>query len=190
MGLWDRPLSPEEREVRDKAVREYERPAPPAQYAARPSPLGDEDREWLKTVDDQLWRTTAPDRFGHRHRVEHDGVSLSQDELDRLFRLIRDHHLVTSMGSGVFGFGYSIGVYEEPEPPALGIEMKPEYLVCVTEHHLPHPDGLLAWPAGTHDKQKELAWGLFSQFTHSPHNAEMLQRNKMDPPRRRGDIDY
>lgn len=188
--MWDPPVTKAEAERRRKTLEEYERPADPAAYAAAPTPLSAEDKEWIETVDHQIWRETEPDRFGYKHRVESDGVLLTQEELDRLFRLIRDHHLVTSMGSGVFGFGYSLVVYEEPERVAVGVEEKPEYRLSLTEHHLPHPEGLSAWPAGTHGEQKELAWQLFSQFAFSPVNLEMLKRNKMDPPRRRSDLDY
>lgn len=183
-------MSAEEKEKRTRAAAEYERPADPATYAGAPTQLGSEDRAWLETLDHQIWRETDPDRFGHRHRVEGDRIFLTQEELDRVFRLIQDHHLVTTMGSGSFGFGYSLAVYEEPERVAVGVEETPEFRLCLTDRHIPHPGGLTAWPAGTREEQRELAWRLFSQFAFSPVNLEILKRNGMDPPRRRSDLDY
>lgn len=189
MGLWDKPLSKAERAEKELKLAEYSRPANPATYASDIRPLSDEDRDWIIGVQGVIWKETSPDRFGYKRPVEADRVCLSEEELGRVFRLIREHRLVTSMGSGTFGFGYSIAVFEDPSPTP-GVEERPSLLLCLTEHHLPHPDGLTGWPAGTRNEQKEMAWQLFSQFTHSPENAKLLEWHKMDLPEGREYYDY
>jgi len=93
------------------------------------------------------------------------------------------------MGSGVFGFGYSMAVYE-PGPAVPGLKEPPSFLLCLTEHHLPPPDDGDAWPPGSHGEQMELAWRLFSQFTHSPENARLLSWHGMCPQEARSHYDY
>lgn len=171
-------------------MKEKYRPSPPAEYAEDPGRLPEEDRTWLREVDGLIWRETSPDRFGHRHLVENDRTCLSEEELERVFRLIRQHGLVTAMGSGTFGFGLSMSVYVEPDSVAPGVKEKPEHLLCLTGHHLPPPDGLDEWPAGSAGRQNDLAWRLFSQFTHSPRNARLLKWYGMRKSEGRGHYEY
>jgi len=167
--------------------------------------LQDEDRAWLKTLHLDLW--PEPDRRTKGEKVRDHFFPesrktpepkppkelLTQEELDRILDLVREHKLLTSMfSSNMFG-GYGMHVYEHEPYPGTG----PSKLIAITEDHLPPPTRLER-AVGDGEKRpkkhpgcgRDDAWEMFSPFTHSEQNREWLKSYKMEPPRDRTYYDY
>jgi len=175
--------------------RPYNQPGDPASYSEKPVPLSEADVFWMKDMNKRIWKPCAPDRFGHV--IYTDDGSISVEEQDKIFRLIRECKLMTTMGCGMFGLsGYSMGVWNHPEFPGLG----PEHLMTLTDGHLPAPSKEVMSRFNKGEERQavcENAWILFSQFTHSPTNLKLIELyksesrgSKIEPPQARSYYDY
>ena len=160
--------------------------------------LSDEDRDWLKKLNDDLWPDDEKKRVSRR--IELDATrKLLHEEQDRIFALIEQAPLVTSMFSkGMFG-GFGMTILEHPEFPGL----PPTPLLWITEDHLPGPRPPSAYehlvgtakPLPPPEKKRpgcgtDLGWETFSKFTHSARNRAWLKEHRLDPPHERSHYDY
>jgi hypothetical protein len=159
----------------------YDDPASPAAYNFV-GYIQNQDKLWLQSFHDRLWRKTLPDRFQHAMLVESDGVRLTTEELDRIFSLIRSHKLITGVGCGTFGLpGYSFLIYDNPEICGFLIP-KPECLFVMTHKHLP-----VQLDIGEYHQK---AWDLFSQFAYSDINSQLRIYHDMKKLENRSYYDY
>ncbi|KKN65749.1 hypothetical protein LCGC14_0478880 [marine sediment metagenome] len=155
----------------------YNEPAKPAKYNLK-GDLPKTDRKWLKDLEEKLWKELGPDKFDRSWIVESD-THLTISQLNRIFKLIRQHKLVTSIGCGTFGLmGYTMSIYEHEVCPGTGAEC----LLSITDKHMPKKS----------ERQEGLnfTWKKFSQFTHSEENKEWLRKYRFEAPKQRSYYDY
>jgi hypothetical protein len=134
--------------------------------------LAVKDAEWLRTLDARLWkREDAKD--GHSFPVGH----LTEAQLERIFRLIREHELPCELYPAVYGTVCFL-VYEHSDV----IGTKPERLISVQEAHLPNrPRSKGSSMCG---------FDVFSPWTHTARNCQLLAFYGLELPRERGWYDY
>lgn len=151
-----------------------------ASFPEDPPPLSRDHKEWLTGLQGKLWQETSPDRFGQRATVEN-RVSLDPEDVVKLFRLVREHKLMTTLHQATFGFtGFTLAVHEFQHETYPGVGCDSEFLMSMSDDHLPgypkHED---------RDDRLQLAWELFSAFTHAEGNLWMVrrvERHKVNTP--------
>lgn len=137
----------------------------------------DSDLSWLRELQQALW----PKSHKQNGIVLDVSRRLTREEQKRVVSCIRDQRLVTSlMSKGMFG-GFALNVYAHEQYFETGAE----FLLLLTEDHLPGPKSKPAPGCGTDE-----AWEFFSQFTHSKQNREWLKKYKLPAPRERSYYDY
>lgn len=153
----------------------------------------EEDLRWLRELNEKLWKP-APKPIGFKSPVAVQAQRhIDQEDLDRVFRCIEEHKLVTSMfSSNMFG-GYGMTVYAPPVFPGTPLEevfwMIEENLPLPTRHD--HINGTVKpVPKKVPGSGRDDAWELFSKHTHSEQNRAWLKLYGMDPPRERSGYDY
>lgn len=91
----------------------------------------------------------------------------------------------------MFG-GYGIKIYDGPHYPGL----PPRLLLTLIEDHLPSPTfwdhiaGEAKTPNKTPGGGRTDAWELFTQYTHTERNQELLKMFDLEPSRERSHYDY
>lgn len=155
--------------------------------------LTDEDRDWLKRLDEDLWAKEHLETPEIRHKITMTARRpLSPGELERVAGIVSGSTLLTSMFcTGMFG-GYGMDVFEHEPVPDIG----PIRLLRLVEGHMPEPDAAkLASGDLGHTRQapgvgRDDAWEFFSTFTHSERNIGWLKSYGMRPPQPRHSYDY
>lgn len=141
-------------------------------------PLADKDRRFLLRLNDKLNYWTAVDRFGLQSFLPTESV-LSDEEWERVERLIREHELPCEMTT-MWGFSYRLHVLDHsPVPQAL-----PESLLLVHARQTPFFD------EKDRERSSNEAWERFSAFTHSERNREMARFYGIREPMPRGRYEY
>lgn len=155
--------------------------------------LTDEDRDWLKGLDADLWAKEHLESPEIKHRITMTARRpLTPAELEKMGAIVTGHNLLTDMFCvGMFG-GYGMDVFEHEPAPDMG----PIRLLRLVEGHMPEPTSeqlavdpdRYSRPGGGVGRQD--AWEFFSKFTHSERNIGWLKSYKMRLPRDRGSYDY
>lgn len=159
-----------------------------ASFPKDPKPLSPVHRKWLKGLQGKLWEQTSPDRFGHRATVEKH-VTLDPEDVMKIFRLVREHKLATTLHGATFGFtGFTLAIHEFQHETYPGVGCDSQFLMSMSDDHLPgYPE------YEGKDEKLQFAWELFSAFTHAEENLWMVQRlahQGLRPPGSRGDYIY
>jgi len=125
----------------------------------------EEDTRWLEILDSELWpERHRPDFYGLDNVVR----ELTQDEWDRVARIIEGHKLVTEMFcSNHFG-GYGMNVYANPVAPGVPLCRALRLL----DNHIPGASQMEK-PGG---QGLDEAWELFSRYTHTEQNKKWIER--------------
>lgn len=153
--------------------------------------LSDEDREWLKALNEKLW---PPD---HKNGVVSLEASrqLSNNEYERVTRLLDEENLVLEfISTNMFG-GYGLRIYDHEPFPGTGAQ----YLGTLIEGHLPAKrtrferdvlkPGKKA-PDHTPGSGSQRAWDYFSKYTHTDKMKALCKQYKLEAPRGQGHYDY
>jgi hypothetical protein len=158
---------------------DYEITGRPFQYGTG-RPLTDEDRAFLKGLLDTYWKPMAMD---HGRTGKYPEGTLTHAEVQRLANLILECRLPTSIGSGMFSLpGYSMAVYDSPEPKGMLVE-KPEVLFVLMNSHM-------KWDQEERGVNHQKSWIFFTGFTHSPDNLTLLDYYGIGRPEPRERYDY
>ncbi|MDQ7814978.1 MAG: hypothetical protein RDU25_04210 [Patescibacteria group bacterium] len=148
--------------------------------------LSAKDLVWLEMLSAKIWQrhqtVQRANLSGHTMRKDYctEKRSLTRQEFKRLERLIRAHELPCTPGSGVFGFGLSLTIFAHSASPGV----KPDALIRITGKQLP----LMLFPDTQSDEGK--VWEIFSSFTHTARNRELLSLYGFEPPREREYYEY
>lgn len=117
--------------------------------------LSEPDRNWIKSLN-------------RREGSQNNLSVMSNEDEERLVKMVKDHSLPTMMFSGVYGFG--INVFDHPK----NYGDKPECLASMT--------GFLAFPKRGNDESDQCKH-LAPLLTHTPENAEILAYYGMEAQR-------
>ena len=131
----------------------------------------------LQRLHKDIWRRTAPDRFGTRTAVE--SRRLTEAEWIQVRVVLCEQPVAIQMINACFGFGCGIRVWDHPPFPGL----PPELLLVVTKEHLPLSEG----------KDRVLfdeGWERLSPFSHNDENAERLRLLELPEPREKHHYEY
>lgn len=159
--------------------------APPVSRA-----LPDEEREWLKKLEVDLWPKD------HKNGVVSLEASrqLTLQEFKRLTRILKSGSVVVEMiCTNMFG-GYGICIYEHEPYPHTGAQ----YLACVIEDHMPPRNGIvdpdrhgkLSEPGHVAGSGSTRAWNYFSKYTHTEEMKAWCKKYKLRKPEERYHYDY
>lgn len=156
-------------------------------------PLSDDDRDWLKALDDKIWPETPG---GGDFITLKAARPLKEDELTRLTRLLNEGNLVVEMFSTSMFGGYGVRLYEHEPYPHAG----PVHLVSVIEGHIPPPSRydreVPSKKSSKVDKDKipgsgsTRAWKYFSKYTHTPKMTAYCAQYRLKKPQERNHYDY
>jgi len=154
-------------------------------------PLSDEDREWLKALNEKLWPP------GHKNGVVSLEASrkLAPKEYERVTRILDEGNAILEfISTNMFG-GYGVRFYDHEQFPGTGAE----YLCCLIEGHLPaaktrfERDVLKPGeqaPDRTPGSGSQRAWGYFSKYTHTDEMKALCKKYKLMEPKSQGYYDY
>jgi hypothetical protein len=159
-------------------------------YESFMTPLPDEERTWLKELQESLWPETRKNNSPVKLEAHR---QLKDEERDRVFKILDTHLLVVEMfSSNMFG-GYGIAVYDHEPFPHAG----PLHLLTLTEDNLPpwrtrfeRIEGKESLPKKVPGCGRDDAWELFSKYTHTPQMKEWIKQYKLNPPREQSYYDY
>ena len=157
------------------------------------TPLPDEEREWLKALNESLWPKDRKNRSPVKLEAHR---QLTHKEKERLFKILDTHLAVVEMFcTNMFG-GYGINVYAHEQYPGTG----PDFLLAITEDNLPPRSRLSRIDGETEPAPEKFpgcgrddAWELFSKYTHTEQMKVWVneyRRFKLNPPRDRSSYDY
>lgn len=168
-----------------------------ASYESNPEPLSSSHVRWFRNLHSTLWEKTSQDRFGRSATVERDNEHVDPEDVLKIFRLTREHRLVTTLGCATFGFtGFTLSFYTFQDEPYPGVGCDCEFLMSMSDDHLPwyRTRDKMGYPVYENTEKKlQLAWELFSAFSHSPENLRMLKglaHKGLRPPMGRGHYVY
>ena len=146
--------------------------------------LSPEDLSWLKRLNVSIWEIHESEaRANLSGHISYGTFStekrqLTDEEFKRLKKLIRKHELPCLPGSGTFGFGFSLTVYNH----SPDCRIKPEPVIMITGKHLRQiKPGAKHWGK---------IWATFEPFTHSPRNREILMWYGLPQPLSRKELEY
>ncbi len=152
------------------------RPLPLKVSYGNPSPLNEEDRRFLKELDEKVWNRSS-DRFGAIHSFPK--RTLTREEESRVLQLIGAHVLPCVMGSGPYG-ELSFSVYGHTTAPGS----KPECLASFGEDHLSNFGKDRAF------ERWKFRFEAMSALTHCQRNRQILSFYGMPAPRRADEYSY
>lgn len=126
----------------------------------------------------EIWTQLPPRRFGIQDWVQK--RPLTEAEYNRLWGLVRIHELPCVMTSSRFGFGLGVAIYFHAEAPGA----PPEHHVGIEDSHIPNWEAL---PLAT---RWNTVWDLWTPFTHSDRNRELLKLYELPTPGSKSSYEY
>lgn len=118
-----------------------------------------ETKEWLRNMNDEIWKRDFVDNTGMRH--EFMSRELSADERSVVQGVIMQFGLPCVLHSGPYG-NLSMIVYDHSDFP----EIPPEPLFHIGEKHVGLPPGFQNW-------NERFDW--FARYTHTDKNRRLLR---------------
>jgi hypothetical protein len=146
------------------------------------------DLAWLRHLSKDLWREYEDRscRWGGKRSCE--TRRLTEAELARILDIIETHRLPTTMRGACFGFGCGMLLWEpEPAPLYPGADVRPDPVLFITQDHLPLSEALGSMRDRT---TLDDGWRVFSPFTHSAENVDLLRRCGLPESESRSDCEY
>lgn len=147
--------------------------------------LSDEDRDWLKFLQDSLWEW-IPERpyraYGHMNELR----SLTTLEWGRVAEIASCSKNLFFETKTCHGFTLQIAIWEDAPYPGTD----PTFLVLIDQKQLPEELGTAGPTGGGSGDSWKAAWKIFSAYTHSERNAEKLAVHGRKPPKSEGHYQY
>lgn len=167
--------------------------------------LTDTDRSWLKELEAELWPPQDERSPGMKIMDQIAGVEpdfkkprekLTEEEVLRLFELLRMTHLVVEPVSYGMICGIAIRIYDHEQ--YIGTD--PEYLLCITDKHLPEVSDT-SWHKPLLGRSyvgvkrlagsvRDDAFDLFMFYAKPDRNMRWLEQYKLKKPLERVHYDY
>lgn len=139
--------------------------------------MQESDIKWLKSLSDQIWTRYPPSHNSYGHSSE--TRPLTEEEWARFCLIATSNNgCFTELGSGVFGFGFSVSLWLDPILPFPGVDIDSEHLISITGHHLP----------GEYDQDK--SWDEFHNIANTENNVDKLKEFKRRPIQSKDYYDY
>jgi hypothetical protein len=143
--------------------------------------LGVAWKAWLRALQESLWIDRVDPRL--RRKWSQERRRMTVEEWLQVQQLIWEHDLICSMRNACMGFGCGMAIYEATPPAYPGVPIDPEFVLFVTQEHLPLPEDR----DSTHFKD---GWEAFSPFTHSDENTKALKANELPEPKPKVHYEY
>lgn len=135
--------------------------------------MTDKDKQWLQDLYKRSWEHHPPQYSGGRQTSygHAEDKPISKEDQEKFWNLIEFYkkQLVFEPGSGVFGFGVSMGVYLPKPSTYPGVPDEAEHLMTVTSKQM-------------FDRNSEAAYEAFGKYTHSDRNKEARKTAGFEGP--------
>jgi len=142
-------------------------------------------REKLKALHNEIWKHIPRTRNSYGVSIE--TRRLTEEEWDWIKETISSENLICQPHNACMGFGLGMTLYAEPPVVYPGADLPPEYLITITQKHIPFPGSV----DDVNGPRFNEAWDIFSPITHTSENGAKLKMHKsLEPLKPKGHYDY
>ncbi len=135
-------------------------------------PISTGDLEWIRLLAEQIWYTTAPDRFSRE--LSWPTRELTKGEWERVKAIIARYDLPAELHSDSLGH-LSMLVYQHPEAPGVPAAA----WFSIQMDHLPGMKKRVGY-----DDRFAYGWGQIAPIAETARNQELIRLYALKPTRK------